>query len=328
VKESQKSIEKSNFTDISEKFNKIVQLGMGGSAMAGDLLSYYLKDEINIPFFTNRNYFLPNFVDHKTLIIATSYSGQTEETLSALNEAFNRNAQVIIQTSGGALEKLAKEKKVPILNIPPGYPPRQALGYMFFTALLMFQKIGIIGSKNKEIKETIKILEKQRDQNDPQKTRGHNLSNHIAQKLYQKIPIVYTASELFHPLVTRWKHQFNENAKILSFSNVFPELNHNEIIGWEGDKNLLKCFCVLFLRDTDEFKRNQKRLEITRDIFRKNKIPIFELFPEGKNSLARMFSLIYLADWISYYLALLYKKDPIKIDSIDFIKNELSQYSQ
>jgi glucose/mannose-6-phosphate isomerase len=326
IGETQKIVEQLDLGKLTGNYQKIVLLGMGGSAIAGDLLSSYLHNELTIPVLVNRNYSLPKFVDNQSFIIASSYSGNTEETLSSFGSALERKCPLVVQTSGGKLGELSRKNNIPVIPIPEGFPPRQALGYMFFNTLHLLSKLELIQSRKKDINETIKILERISDQNDPKKTRGDNLSNHIAQKLYKKIPIVYTASEIMHPVTTRWRNQFNENSKMLSFNNVFPELNHNEIVGWEGDKDLLQIFSVLFLRDQDESPRNKKRLEITRSILRKNKISRFEVFPEGKSSLSRMFSLIYLGDWISYYLALLYGKDPIEIDNIDHLKNELSKF--
>jgi glucose/mannose-6-phosphate isomerase len=309
---------------ISKKYDKIVLTGMGGSAIVGDLLKSYLQAELEIPFIVNRNYTLPHFVGKNTLVLACSYSGDTEETINSTKMAIKRKATIIGLASGGELEKLMNDHSYTFIKIPGGYPPRQALGYMFFPLLNLFQHLGLIGPKNEEINETITVLSEIRERSDPTKIHIHNLSNLIAQKLYKKIPVIYTAAEFLYPVVTRWRNQFNENSKVLAFSNVLPELNHNEIMGWEAPPDVLQNFNILFLRDEAEFSRNQKRLEISKDIFHKNQVPIFEIFAEGKSLLARIFSLIYIGDWVSYYLALLYKKDPQKIDSIQLLKDTLS----
>jgi len=287
-------------------------------------LKYYLQTEFEIPFIVNRNYTLPNFISKKTLVFACSYSGNTEETLNATRMAIKKKATVIGLASGGKLESLLTENKMTFIKIPEGYPPRQALGYLFFPLLSLLQHIGLISPKNEEINETLTVLKDIRKRSDPTKIHDHNLSDLIAKKLYKKVPVIYTAAEFLYPVVTRWRNQFNENSKVLAFSNVLPELNHNEIMGWEAHPDVLKGFNILFLRDEEEFSRNRKRLEISKDIFNKNGIPIFEVFAEGKSLLSRIFSLIYIGDWISYYLALLYKKDPIKIDSIQLLKDTLS----
>ncbi len=318
-------VKEDQFVNFPSSFQNIVLTGMGGSAISGDLLEAYLAEDLKIPFLVNRNYTLPNFVGADSLILAVSYSGNTEETLSSTRLALGKKAPVVGIASGGELEKLAKEHSFPFIKIPSGYPPRQALGYIFFSLLHLLEKLEIIPSQEEPVSETIRILEQLCERNDPQKSQGNNLSNHIAQYLYKKVPILYTATDYLQPVLTRWRNQFNENSKVLAFSNVIPEMNHNEIMGWEAPKEVLSNFSVLFLRDSAETPRNKKRLEIVRDILHKNGYPIFEVFGEGKSKLAKIFSQIYIGDWVSFYLALLYGKDPEKIDSIQYLKNELSR---
>jgi glucose/mannose-6-phosphate isomerase len=325
IQEAPSLIKDLNIKTLKKEYQQVVLTGMGGSAIAGDLLKSYLQDEFNIPFIVNRNYTLPNFVGPQTLVISCSYSGNTEETLTATQTAMAKKALVIGLTTGGKLEKVLIKAKLPLIKIPDGYPPRQALGYIFFPILHLFQHLGLTQPQNDAIRETIKVLQELRERKAPPTSRNHNLAKLIAQKLYRKVPVIYTASELLYPVVTRWRNQFNENSKVLAFSNVLPELNHNEIMGWEAPREVLEKFNILFLRDQSELSRNKIRLEITKDIFQKNNVPIFEVFGEGKSLLARIFSLLYIGDWVSYYLALLYEKDPLKIDSIQFLKDSLSK---
>ncbi len=327
IEEAPALIKNLDIKSLKKDFDHVILTGMGGSAIAGDLLNHYLQSEFPLPFIINRNYTLPNFVGPRSLVIACSYSGNTEETLNATQMAIQKKATITGLASGGKLEKIFKEKDIPFIKIPEGYPPRQALGYMFFPLLNLFQHLGLINPKNQDISETVKILKNLRERNNPKVSHSHNLCNHIAQKLYEKVPIIYTAAEFLYPVLVRWRNQFNENSKVLAFSNVFPELNHNEIMGWEAPAEVLKNFNVVFLRDEFELPRNQKRLEITKDMFQKNDVPVFEVFGEGTSMLSRIFSMIYIGDWVSYYLALLYEKDPFKIDSIQFLKESLSHYN-
>jgi glucose/mannose-6-phosphate isomerase len=328
IESSYHLLENLDFKRYKISYENIVIAGMGGSAIAGDLLQAYLKDDINLPIIVSRNYSIPTFVSSKTLFIACSYSGNTEETLQSYKKARQKKAKTIGIASGGTLNKLASRSKIPFIQIPGGYPPRQALGYMFFALIHLFENLGLIKTKEKEIKETIKMILDIRERNHPKTTHSHNFCNHVAQKLYKKIPVIYSASEYLNPIVTRWRNQLNENAKILSFSNVFPELNHNEIMGWEGPKDLLRDFSIIFLRDSSEHPRNQKRLDITKEILQRNRFQIFEVFSEGNSLLSRIISLIYIGDWVSYYLALLYDKDPYRIDSINFLKDALIQFDE
>ena len=328
IEEAPGLIKNLDLKPVKKSYDHLIFLGMGGSAIAGDFLKCYLHQEFPIPFLVNRNYSLPDFIGPKTLVIACSYSGDTEETIAATKTAVKAKATIIGISSGGKLEKAMQEEDRPFLKIPGGYPPRQALGYMFFPLLNLFQHLGLIKPRHNDMSELIKILKDLRERNHPEKTHSHNLCNHIAQKLYKKIPVIYTASEFLYPVVVRWRNQFNENSKILAFSNVIPELTHNEIMGWEASRDILNHFNVIFLRDESETARNRKRLEITKEIFKKNKIDIFEVFGDGKCVLSQIFSLVYTGDWVSYYLALIYDKDPYKIQSIQFLKDSLSRFQE
>ncbi|MFQ5584240.1 MAG: bifunctional phosphoglucose/phosphomannose isomerase [Calditrichia bacterium] len=299
--------------------------GMGGSAISSDLFISYAREELKYPAFVNRDYSIPSFVDEGTLFIATSYSGNTEETLTAVRSAAQAGARIIGISSGGALKEFCSQKNYLHLKVPAGLPPRQALGYLFFPLLFLFQHFNFISKKEDEIHETYYLLKDLISRYSPDLSVGDNLPNHIAQTLFHAVPVIYTASPYLAALPVRWRNQFNENSKMMAFSNIFPELNHNEIMGWEGPAEVNRVFRVIILRDVEESPRNKQRLKITKKILRGNNVSILEVFAEGKSRLARLFSLIATGDWASYYLAMLNEVEPIKIDSIDLLKNELSK---
>ncbi len=308
-----------------DNIRHIVFAGMGGSAISGDLLSAYLSDQLTVPVATVRGYELPGFVNENTLFIAISYSGNTEETLTVTRMAAEKGAAIIGLSSGGTLKEFCEQRKSTHLKLPEGYPPRQALGHLFFSLLFLLEKLKLASVSREDIDETRKILLKLRSSLSPESSYGNNLANHIAQNVYNNIPVIYTAAPLFHPVVVRWRNQFNENSKAMAFSNVFPELNHNEIMGWEGPYEVNRNFRVIILRDIQEPERNVHRVKITKKILKDNKILVSEIFAVGKSRLARLFSQIYIGDWASYYLAMIYDKDPITIDSIDLLKKKLSE---
>ncbi len=307
------------------KIKNIIISGMGGSAISGDLLLGYTSEELKIPAIVNRDYSLPGFANKNTLFIAVSYSGNTEETLSAMQKAMKKSAMIIGLSSGGKVEEICSNHSFPHIKIEAGLPPRQALGHLFFPLLALFEKLELVPSQKKQVAETEHVLHELMDRYDPVKSQGNNLANHIAQSIYHAIPIIYTGVSSLHAVPVRWRNQFNENSKALAFSNVFPELNHNEIMGWEGTAEVNQQFRVIFLRDSGENDRVKQRIKITKEILRSKRILFGEIFAEGKSRLSRLFSLIYTGDWASYYLALLNEKDPIKIDSIDHLKKELSK---
>ena len=297
--------------------------GMGGSAIAGDLLLGYLEEQIKIPALVNRNYNIPNFVNEKTLFVAISFSGNTEETLSATRAAIGKNAKVLGISSGGELQEICKRNDFPHIQIPGGLPPRQALGFLFFPLLLALEKMGFVDDQSAFVDETVHLANDLVHRFDPKRTFGNNLANHIAQSIYHAIPITYTGASYLHGVSVRWRNQFNENAKVIAFSNELPEMNHNEIMGWEGLPEVNKHFRVILLRCQDEHDRIQARFKITKEILKANKILFGEVFAEGNSGLERMFSLIITGDWASYYLALHNGKDPMLIKSIDYLKEKL-----
>jgi glucose/mannose-6-phosphate isomerase len=306
------------------KINNIVVSGLGGSAIGGDLLRSYLADEIGVPITVSRNYLLPEYVDERTLVIVSSYSGNTEETISSHHDAVKRKAKVLCITSGGSVKQFAAKKKQPVIEIPGGLPPRAALGYSFFPTLIVLSKLGFFKSKKKEIEETIVLLkEKAEVYGDGASQNNPSLS--IARSLQGKLPVVYSSVDRFDTVNVRWRGQISENAKTLAYGHVFPELNHNEIVGWEVLKDQMKKIHVVMLRDTEDNPRIRLRMDITKDIIRNFADGITEVHSEGKSVLARLFSLLYLGDWMSFYLAMLNGIDPTPVKKIDFLKSELAK---
>ena len=325
IVESEKIIENSKLNPIDlAEINQILICGMGGSAIAGDILSAYLENELPVPINVNRKEFIPAYVSEKTLIIISSNSGNTAETLAAYNQAVEKKAQLLIITSGGKLIELAKENNIPLIKIPSGYPPRQAFGFAFFTLLYQFSAWKWITLKKEvidDVKNTVKIILKR---NAPEKPNRNHLAFNIARELNKKIPILYSASSAFEPILTRWRNQINENSKSLAFSNIIPEMNHNEIVGWEMNYPANDNLVVVFLQDVDLKGERKKRLKLTKEIISKKCQNIVDVYPEGKTKLGKMISMIYLGDWVSYYLAMFYGKDPIDIKNIDYLKSKLN----
>jgi len=299
---------------IGAGYKNIVFSGLGGSAIGADLLRSYLADEIKIPVFVNRDYTIPRFVGKDTLFLACSYSGDTEETLSSYAEAKQRGAKVIAMASGGKLGILAKEDKVPVIGIPGGYPPRAALGYSFFGWLDVLYKFGFIADKTEDVAVAIDDMKVFRDSE----------AKRLARELVGKYIIIYAANKHIDSVVVRWRSQLAENAKTLASTHLFPEMNHNETVGWEGPKKLLKDFVVVLLRDEGEHPRVAKRMDITKAMIGKES-KVIEVRSKGRNLLSRMFNLINTGDFTSYYLAVLNGVDPTPVEKIVYLKKELSK---
>ncbi|MGA2622965.1 MAG: bifunctional phosphoglucose/phosphomannose isomerase [Bacteroidota bacterium] len=308
----------------SASINNIVVTGLGGSAIGGDLLRSYLQEELHIPFFVNRHYFLPAFVGKNSLVIVSSYSGNTEETVASHKEATKRDAKVLCISSNGETERLARKYHQPLITIPKGFPPRVALGYSFFPVLVALTKMKLIKTRDKDIRETVSLLkEKSKLYSSPDLKK--NKAFKLAQKLYGKVPIVYSAADKFDIVNLRWRGQFAENAKVLAFGHVLPEMNHNELVGWKVLKRQMKNMVAIFLRDESDHARVQRRMAITMEIVGEYANEVVEMYSEGTSLMARIFSLIYLGDWTSYYLAILNGIDPTPVRVIDYLKNELAK---
>lgn len=297
----------------ADNLSNIVICGMGGSAISGDLLAGYLQDEIKVPIFVNREYELPRFVDENSLVFISSYSGNTEETLSAYEKAIKRTKKILCITSGGKLQTLNPQF---IFKIPTGYQPRCALGWLFVPMLIALHKLDIISDKSAELEESITLLLKLSQEFSLDKSSPYK----VAEKLIGKLPIIYSDLR-FVAVAKRWVAQLNENSKQLAHYNAFAELNHNEIVGFGEPK--INTFLII-LKDKSYNPRINLRIELTKQMF-STYTEIQEIESCGNSLLARFFYLIYFGDWVSYWLAILKGIDPTPIERIDWLKKELAK---
>ncbi|RLI44131.1 bifunctional phosphoglucose/phosphomannose isomerase [Candidatus Bathyarchaeota archaeon] len=304
------------------KPQRILVVGMGGSAIGGELLRGWLLNELPIPIEVCRDYVLPAYVNEETLVFAISCSGNTEETLSAFVDAVKRGCMVITITSGGHLLSFSEKLHVPHLTIPSGLPPRATLPYLFVPLPILMEKLGILQGRKKEIQEAVKVIEKLSRENSPETPVKNNLSKKLALELDETIPVVYGFRE-YAAVAHRLKTQFNENSKVPCKHEVFPELNHNEVVGWEASEALTKCFSVLLIRDRDEPPEIKSRIEATKSLALNKAKKVLELYARGESKLARMFSVLHVGDFVSVYLAVLRNIDPTPVETIDKIKEEM-----
>lgn len=309
------------------KYKNIVCIGMGGSAIGADLARSYLKDDLEIPFFVIRDYVLPNFVEYDTLVISSSYSGNTEEVLSAYDDAQSRGCGIVAITSGGKLESTAKSDGHAVINIPAGLPPRAALGYSFFPLLILLSKLGMIKDQGVFIEDAISNLRKLKERSIGYKIKSRaNEAKKIADRLFGKSPFIYGSQCNTDSIATRWRGQFAENSKTLASGNLFPEMTHNDIVGWEYPKHIAKDNVIIILKDRADHPRVLKRMDLVRRILKKTGVEFIEVNSKGKTLLARIFSLIYIGDYASFYLAVLNGTDPTPVKRIGYLKKGLSAF--
>lgn len=306
--------------------NNIIFTGLGGSAIGADLIKSYLGSEMRFPIWVNRNYTLPGFTTDKTLVFCCSYSGNTEETLQGYIQAKENRAAIVCVTSGGKLKEYADRDGFPCVVIPGGLPPRTALGYSFFVPLVLLTRLGLSPDKKEQIDESIQIIRQLKDQElCPEIELSKNKAKQIALSLYGRFPVIYGADGHTDAVATRWRGQLAENSKTLASSHVFPEMNHNEIVGWEYPQDILKEMYIVLLRDKDDLYRVQKRMEITLGIIKEKAAGAIEVGSQGEGLLARIFSLIYIGDFVSFYLAVLNDVDPTPVDKITYLKECLAK---
>jgi len=301
--------EKAKNISFRKKINRLVFCGMGGSALAPELLKiYFFHAKINIPVLIWRDYDLPPSIKKEDLIFFISYSGNTEETISGFKKSLNKNLSFLTISSGGQLYNLSKKYKIPHVLIPAGIPPRFSLGYQIGAILKILDNSKIISFNfNQEIKINPKKWEK--------------IGQTIALSLKNKIPLIYS-SFVNLPLSFIWKIKFNENSKVPAFCNYFPELNHNEMVGFN---QMAEKFFLIILVDEKEKKEILKRMNLTAKILRKNNIKTRFIKITGENFLEKIFNNLLLADWTSYYLAQYYNIDPGPVKIVEEFKKLLKK---
>lgn len=314
---------RANIRLAGRAYRNIVICGMGGSAIAGDILASYLSSVIDCAVHVQRNYGLPGWVNSKDLVIASSYSGETEETLSGFDEALKRSCTIAAVTSGGILKRECEAVNISCITIPGGLPPRGALGYSFFTLLGLLASSGIVPNQDQEIQETLLLLEELSEEYSVGKTTDQNPAKKQAESVFGHMPVIYASSDLLSVVARRWANQLNENAKVLSYWAAMPELCHNEIVGWEMLPIIREKTRIIMLQDDDDHERNRLRFEVLHGIINQRSAGIDVWRSRGRSRLSRIFSLLYAADFISYYLALLNQVDPMPVKMIDKLKSVL-----
>jgi len=306
----------------SETFNAVVLSGMGGSAIAGDIVRSYLSGKIQIPFLVQRHYRLPQFVNRKTLVICSSYSGNTEETLSAYDDAASRGAKLIVMTTGGELGAKAREDRVPMVEIPNGLPPRAALGYSFAPLLIIISRLGLCDQPARGIRQAAAAMRDRLKRFMPESENNTALA--LANDIHGTVPVIYAGQDNLDAVAWRFKGQICENAGCLAFVSVFPESNHNELVGWDELYGLDKRFTIIMLRDSKDHRRIRARMDIVSQYLETKGCKVINLQVENGEGLTNIFLWIQYVDFVSYYLALLNGVDPTPVKAIDYLKERLS----
>lgn len=300
----------------SANISHIYVAGLGGSGIGADFVSSFVQDELTIPFLVRKGYHVPAFVGPNTLAIASSYSGNTEETLISYDQIKKQGARIICVASGGKIIEKAKADGYDYIQVPANWPsPRACLGYSVTAQLWALRHLGFISDRAiKNVESAVSLLRAEESDIKAQ-------AEIIANQLYKKIPVIYIEDRM-EPVAVRLRQQINENSKALCWHHVVPEMNHNELVGWtEKNEDLV----VLYLRNDDDFSRNAVRMDINKKIIGQYAGEIIEIYSKGSNLVEKSLYLVHLGDWISWYLAELRGVDALEVNVIDFLKGELAK---
>jgi len=305
--------------------DKVVILGMGGSAIGGDIARRLALTESRVPVWVHRDYGLPPFVDRNTLLIASSYSGNTEETLSAFTASLKTPAKKLAITAGGRLKKLAEKRGIPVFVIDYQAPPRAAFPHSFVPLVGIFQKLGLLDDKSADLKQALKILNKLAGDFVETRPLASNPAKQLAARLWGHLAVIY-GGEILSEVGRRWKTQLNENGKAWAFFELFPELNHNAVAGYDFPPEVRDRVFVVLLHSALFSPRSQLHYEATAKLLAELGISHEVVEAVGKTALAQVMSLVLFGDYVSLYLAMLNETDPTLLAAVDFVKGYLARF--
>lgn len=306
---------KQAFKPLDRPIFNVVICGLGGSGIGAKIVSNWLFDEIKLPIILVNDYTIPNFVNDNSLVIGSSYSGSTEETVMAMKDAKEKGAFIMCITSGGYLASFCDENNFDFVLVPGGNPPRSALAYSLVQLVNYFTKLALIGpQKMLDIVASVELL----------RTTNHEIhqtAKEMAAHLYGKIGVFYGETK-YEGVLVRARQQFNENSKYLGWSHIIPEMNHNELVGWGGGD---ERFAPVFFLTSDYHPRNLKRYEISKAVIEDKSNAVFVVESKGDTLVSQSLFFIHVVDWASYYLCEMNEADIMDIKIIDYLKSELAK---
>lgn len=306
---------------------KVVFAGMGGSAIAGDLVRDWLYADVRIPMEAVRGYHLPAYIDKSTLVFLISYSGNTEETLSCMLDALEKGCKIVSISSNGALQRVTRPLGLPLITLPKMAAARVSFPYLFAPIPYILARLNVLPLEKveSEMAEATKIVDKLRKDYRIEVPFEKNFAKKAAWQIFGTVPVIYCYGP-YKSVGLRFKTQVNENCKLPARFDFFPELNHNEIMGWEASKKILKHYTLTLLRSKDEPEEVRTRIEVLKKrFFEKRAKSVLEMWAQGENLLVRMLSLFFTADMISLYLSVLRRRDPVASQTFQILKYEVTE---
>ncbi len=310
----------SGLPDLAD-VRSVVFCGMGGSAVAGDVLRSVFRDRLGVPVEVNRSPELPEHAGPHSLVVVSSYSGNTSETLGAFREARKRGCRAIVVTSGGTVSAEAEAAGVPVVRVPSGFQPRAALGWLAFTALGALEAAGLLPPLAEDVAEAAGEVEARAAACDPGTATGDNPAKRLAAEIAERVPVVWGAEGIASAAAARWKTQFNENGKVPAWWASMSELDHNEVVGWTEPFG--SAHTVVALRHDAEDPEIAARFPLSLRIAADAGADTHEVWATGRSALARLMSLISLGDFTSAYVAIRKGVDPTPVEVIQRLKAAL-----
>jgi glucose/mannose-6-phosphate isomerase len=316
LKEALEIGESSKFKPHTVAIQNVYVAGLGGSGIGANFVAEFIKEECKIPYIIGKGYDNPAFIGPNTLYVASSYSGNTEETLTSLSKVESSGAKIVIISSGGKLIKIAQEKGYDYIQVPNDWPsPRACLGFSLVQQLYVLYKLNIISKTTiDQVKSSIDLIKYDQDEI---KVKAEKIANLI----HGKIPVIYTTDRM-ESVAMRFRQQINENSKYLAWHHVIPEMNHNELVGWRDSHENL---AVIYFRNKDDYQRNAVRMDINKEVISKYTSTIIEIYSKGQNLVEKAIYLVHLGDWVTWYLAELRGIDSLEVHVIDHLKGELAK---
>ncbi|MFN5324132.1 MAG: bifunctional phosphoglucose/phosphomannose isomerase [Bacteroidota bacterium] len=306
---------KAVFSKPNQEIRNVLITGLGGSGIGGSIVSQLVEREICVPITVNKDYFIPSFVGPSTLVIVSSYSGNTEETISAMELCMSKGATIVCVTSGGKILEMARSAGYDHIIIPGGMPPRACLAYSLTQLLFVLNGFSLIGDGFKsDLEATIHLLDYEEE---------HICSDayYLSEKLHRKTAVIYSQSD-YEGVCIRFRQQINENSKMLCWHHALPEMNHNELVGWTTTNDKL---AVVFFRNETDYPRTSARMDFTKGIVSKYTPFVFEVYSKGSTHLQRSMYLVHFGDWVSWYLSEIKNIDATEVKVIDYLKGELGK---
>jgi len=313
--------------DYMRAVDKVIFAGMGGSAIAGDLVRDWLDTEVRVPMESIRGYHLPAYADEQTLVFLVSYSGNTEETLSCMAEALDRKCIMFSISSNGVLARVSKVLGLPVIGLPKMAAARVSFPYLFAPIPYILSKYGLLSHDrvDRELAEATRMVDKLTKEHAIEVPFEKNPAKQAASQIFGTVPVIYSYGP-YRSVGLRFKTQVNENCKLPARSDFFPELNHNEIMGWEASTRILRHYTAVLLRSQDEPDEVRARIEALKEtFFEKNAKSTLEIWAKGESLLTRMFCLLFTADMISLYLSVLHRRDPVASQTFQILKYNITE---